>query len=74
MTGITLEMAEQKLAEYLRAESRILKGQRAEMDGTSLTRADLKTVQEGVALWNSRVQSLSGSATGRIRSVEVIPR
>ena len=38
MAGITLAQAEAKLAEYLAAETKVLKGQKVEIDGESLTR------------------------------------
>ena len=72
MAGITLEIAEARLTEYLNAESKILGGQAVDMDGRKLTRADLVTVQQGVATWNGRVQKLSRN--GRMRIVEVTPR
>jgi hypothetical protein len=72
MAGITLEMAEARLALYLDAEAKILKGQRVDMDGKSLTRADLAAVQQGIALWNSRAHNLAGN--NRIQVREVIPR
>jgi len=72
MAGITLEQAEARLADYLAAETKILAGQAVDMDGRRLTRADLTAVQQGIAVWNGRVNRLSRN--GRARIVEVTPR
>lgn len=73
MAGITLAQAEAKLAAYLAAEEKILLGQKVEIDGEALTRADLENVQKGVELWNSRVRTLSAQASGRGRMRNVSP-
>ncbi len=70
MAGLTLEQAQAKLDEYLAAETKVLAGQMVEIDGTKLTRADLEMIQKGTAIWNQRVQRLSGG----LRVREVIPR
>lgn len=72
MAGITLQIAETRLTEYLDAEAKILAGQAFSRNGKAMTRADLATVQEGIKVWESRVQRLSRS--GRMSVVEVIPR
>lgn len=72
MAGLTLEIAEARLALYLAAEAKILAGQAVEMDGQVLRRADLAAVQAGVALWDGRVKRLA--AGGGLRIMEVIPR
>lgn len=73
MAGITLAQAEAKLAEYLAAETKILTGQKVEIDGQSLTRANLEAVQQGIDIWNARVTSLSARASGRGRSRTISP-
>ena len=73
MAGITLEQAEAKLSEYLAAETKVLKGQRVEIDGESLTRADLQTIQAGIDAWDNRVKQLAGKASGRGRARTVSP-
>lgn len=73
MAGITLAQAEAKLAEYLAAETKILTGQRVEIDGKSLTRANLETIQAGIATWDRRVKELSAGAGGRGRARTVQP-
>ena len=74
MAGITLAQAEAQLAEYLAAETKVLAGQRVEIDGQSLTRANLEQIQLGIDAWNKRVQNLSATTSGRGRSVDAAPR
>ena len=71
MSGITLSQAESKLSEYLAAETAILAGQSVSMNGRSLSRADLSTVQEGIEIWDRRVQRLS---RGGIRTYDAVPK
>lgn len=59
MAGITLADAEARLAEYMAAETKVLSGQSYTIAGRSLTRANLKEIQDGIALWDSRVKRLS---------------
>ncbi len=72
MAGLTLEQAEAKLLLYLAAEEAILTNQKLKFGDREITRADLPGVQEGIAIWNRRIQSLSRS--GGITVREVIPR
>lgn len=74
MAGITLAQAETKLAEYLAAETKVLKGQKVEIDGEALTRADLESIQRGIDVWNKRVQVLASSSGGYGRARTVVPR
>lgn len=74
MAGITLAQAETKLAEYLAAETKVLKGQKVEIDGEALTRADLEFIQRGIDAWNKRVQALASSSTGYGRARTVVAR
>lgn len=69
MAGITLAQAEAKLSQYLAAEEAILTNQSYSIDGRSLTRADLDSVQKGVTLWNMRVKRLSRGGGIRARGV-----
>lgn len=73
MAGITLAQAEAQLAAYLAAETKVLTGQRVEIDGQSLSRADLEKIQTGIDVWDKRVKTLSASGSGRGRSVTVAP-
>lgn len=72
MAGITLEQAEAQLALYLAAEVKVLSGQSYEIAGRKLTRADLEQIQTGITTWNSRIQTLSASATGNKRTRTVV--
>jgi len=72
MAGITLEVAEARLQQYIDAEQKVLFGQKVDMFGRMLTRADLAAIQQGIAIWQRRVNNLA--AGGGIRVVEVIPR
>lgn len=74
MAGITLAQAESKLALYLAAEEKILAGQKVEIDGQALTRANLESVQAGIDRWDSKVKELSARAGGTARSRAMSPR
>lgn len=75
MAGITLEIAEAKLQQYLDAEQKILLGQETAIDGDRLTLANLEAVQAGIKVWDGRVKELTpASSGGGIRVVEIIPR
>jgi|GEM_PF-763222 len=66
MAGITLEQAESKLTAYLVVEEKIFVCQMVDMDGRWLIRADLSAVQQGIAIWNRRVNKLSRNSRTRI--------
>lgn len=72
MAGITLAQAQAQLDAYLAAETSVLAGQSYTIAGRSLTRADLRSIQAGVTLWNQRVNQLSNSAAGRSRARTVV--
>lgn len=72
MAGITLAQAEAKLAQYLAAEEAVLTGQQYELAGRMLKRADLLAIQQGISIWNARVNELGASASGRVRAI--VPR
>ena len=69
MSGITLAQAQARLDQYLAAEEAVLLGQQYEIGGRMLRRADLAAIQEGVNLWNERVEKLSAKSTGRVRAI-----
>lgn len=73
MAGITLEQAEAKLALYLTALDKIVLKQKVEIDGESLTRANLADVERAIDLWDRRVKQLSAAASGRGRMRTVTP-
>lgn len=71
MAGITREIAEAKLTEYLDAETKIMAGQSISMNGRSLSRANLGEIQKGIEVWNARAKNLS---RGGMRSHNVAPQ
>ena len=73
MAGITREIAEARLQEYLDAEAQVLSGQEVWHNNRRLTRADLETIQKGITTWNERVKQLAGTG-GRVRFSAVTPR
>lgn len=73
MAGITLQQAQAQLDAYLAAEAKILHGQKVEIDGRALTRADLRFVQSGIDTWNNRVRDLQATSKGRSRMRTVTP-
>jgi hypothetical protein len=73
MAGITLALAEARLADYLAAESAVLSGQSYEIAGRRLVRADLEWIQRGIELWNARAVNLTASVAGRSRARTVVP-
>ena len=72
MAGITLLQAQTQLNSYLAAETAVLSGQRYEIAGRMLQRANLLEIQAGVVLWNSRVITLTNQSQGRSRSRTVV--
>lgn len=72
MAGITLAQAQTQLTNYLAAETAVLTGQRYEIAGRMLQRADLAAIRDGIATWDARVKTLSTAATGRSRSRTVV--
>lgn len=69
MAGIDLTTANTRLQQYLDAEAAILSGQAYTINGRRLERANLSEVQEGIRIWNQRVQDLANRASGRRRAV-----
>ena len=72
MAGITLPIAQAKLDAYLAAETAVLSGQRYEIEGRMLQRANLAEIQTGIDIWDQRVKRLSARAGGR--SAAIVPR
>lgn len=79
MAGLTLEIAEARLNEYLAAEAAILLNQSAEMNSggvqRKVTRADLAAVQQGITLWQQRCDAFGrNNGQGGIRASFVVHR
>ena len=73
MAGYTLAQAQAQLDAYIAAETAVLGGQKYEIAGRMLQRADLGLIQKGIELWNQRVQDLSLRASNRTRSIVARP-
>ncbi len=75
MAGITLDIAQARLEAYLTAEEKLLTGHLSvRINDKEFRRADLGQIQQGIQLWNSRVQSLSATAGNRSRMTYGVPR
>ena len=72
MAGISLLQAQTQLNAYLAAETAVLTGQKYEIAGRMLQRANLLEIQQGVKLWNERVTNLSRQQLGRSRARTVV--
>ena len=72
MAGIDLAQAQTQLSAYLAAETAVLAGQRYEIAGRMLQRADLDLIQKGITIWDARVKTLSVRAKGRSRARTVV--
>jgi len=68
--GITFEIADARLNDYLAAERQVLSGQEYRYGDRMLTRADLGEIRAGIAFWNNQVASLNPATPqprGRMR-------
>lgn len=72
MSGITLEIAQAKLQEWLAADSAVSKNQSISVDGRTLSRADAAQITEKIEYWNKWVNRLSARRGSRIRQVRVL--
>lgn len=72
-SGITLAQAQTQLDAYLAAETAVLTSQEYRIAGRLFRRADLPAIQEGIRIWNERVQALTNKAQGRGRSRTISP-
>jgi len=70
--GITLAQAQAQLTAYMAAETAVLGGQKYEIAGRSLQRANLAEIQAGIKTWNQRVIELSIRGAGRSRARTVV--
>ena len=74
MAGITLEIAEARLAEYLAAEASVLEGQAYTIFGSrQMTRANLDEIRKGIQYWNGEITILSARAARVPRTVTMRP-
>lgn len=74
--GITLEIAQEHLDEWLEAELAVTTHQSYQLGGKSLTRADLGEIRETIDYWEQKVAQLQALEQngGRGRMFRVVPR
>jgi hypothetical protein len=72
--AITLEQARARLDAYLAAEAAVLKGQRYEIAGRMMQRADLAEIRLGIEACTLQVQRLTARSSGRGRVRTPTPR
>ena len=72
MAGITLAQAQTQLNAYMAAETAVLSGQKYEIAGRMLMRANLAEIQSGISTWNLRVIMLTNQGAGRSRARTVV--
>ncbi len=76
MAGITLEVAQKHLEEWLEAELRVTTGQSYTIGSRTLTRANLTEIRNSIDYWNKKVLALDSikKVGGRNRIKRVVPR
>lgn len=76
MAGITLEVAQKHLEEWLEAELSVTTGQSYTLGSRTLTRANLTEIRNSIDYWNKKVIALDNikKAGGRNKIKRVVPR
>lgn len=76
MAGITLEVAQKHLDEWLEAELRVTTGQSYTIGSRALTRANLTEIRNSIDYWNKKVLELDNikKEGGRNQIKRVVPR
>lgn len=70
MAGITLEIAEAQLAEWLAANSAVTANQSYSIDNRTLTRADASQIRMQLEYWDKKCKELDRPSGGpRVRYV-----
>lgn len=59
MAGITKQIAQTKLDEWLAADTAVAKGQSISVSGRSLTKADAGTIRANIDYWDKKVRGLT---------------
>lgn len=74
--GITLEVAQKHLDEWLEAELEITTHQSYRIGGQTLTMAELAQVRKEIEYWADKVETLKAQAAsgGRNRIYHAVPR
>ncbi len=76
MAGITLEVAQKHLEEWLEAELSVTTGQSYTLGSRTLTRANLTEIRNSIDYWNKKVIALDNikKVGGRNKIKRVVPR
>ena len=76
MAVFSKELCRQRLNIWLAAEEAVATGQRYQIEGRSLTRADLYDVRKEVAFWAGRLAEAENEeqSGGSIRAYHFVPR
>jgi len=76
MAGITLEVAQKHLEEWLEAELKVTTGQSYTIGSRTLTRANLTEIRNSIDYWNKKVLALDNikKVGGRNQIKRVVPR
>ena len=64
MAGITLQVAEAQLAQWIACMTAIASNQRYKIADREYVRADLMAVQKTIDYWDNKVKALDLAATG----------
>ncbi|MCD8355873.1 MAG: DUF6148 family protein [Clostridia bacterium] len=74
--GITLDIAQHHLEEWLQAELAVTTHQSYQISGKNLTRADLSSIRSTIQYWSDKVEELKAQETsgGRNRMYRAVPR
>jgi len=67
MAALTLAQAQATLAEYLAAESAVLRRKRYSIGGREMTFEDLDKIRAGRKEWEAKVNALENGGTGGMR-------
>ncbi len=73
MPGMKLEIKKDRLAQYYKAEEKILKGQSYRIGTRQVTRADLAVVQNEIKELETEIEALEKHGTTGRRAVRVVP-
>jgi hypothetical protein len=74
--GITLDVAQKHLEDWMEAELQVTTNQSYTLDNRTLTRADLGDIGRRIAYWSNKVEELKVQQEngGRSRIYRAVPR
>lgn len=72
--SITLQIAQQRLTQYLDAEAAVLQRQEYKIADRSVKFADLAEIRAGITYWQGKVDEETATSTGRPRYRVPTPR